>query len=78
MTEFVSVLNTDQFILMYLHECHRTCMYLFSVSVNGDYSYISDFICTAVSLHTVLGMILGLVQHFQSYCKIIFPIVRYL
>lgn len=52
-------------------------MYLFSVSVNGDYSYISVFICTTVSLHTVIGMILGLVQHFQSYCKIIFLIVRY-
>jgi hypothetical protein len=78
MTEFVSVINTDQFLRMYLHECHRTYMYLFSVSVSGNYSYISVFIYTAVSLHTVIEMIFGLVQHFQSYCKIIFLIIRYL
>lgn len=47
MLEFVAVINTDNF----LHECHRTHMYLSSVSVDNDYSCILAFIRTAISLH---------------------------
>jgi hypothetical protein len=66
MLEFVSVINTDQFLL----ECHKTYVYLSSFSVTGDYLYIPVFIYTAVSLHILIGMVLGFGAAFPKLLSI--------